>query len=187
MRLSFSSNSQPAGFSRRGQLRSFDDTRRGYLVTDRSLTGVSNYYPYSFLNIPALAGKRVLDIGAGNSTFAAELQKAGIEAYGVDLEHFRGKPHQIRGAAEELPFADERFDAIYSTFSLFHYDEMEAVQLAALKEIERVLKPGGRFVTAPTYEWLIKDLLDKLDGTRLEISRTGFSVDDKDVVELIKR
>ncbi|MDO8546371.1 MAG: class I SAM-dependent methyltransferase [Nitrospirales bacterium] len=48
----------------------------------------------------------------------------------------------VQGSAEHLPFHDRRFDCVVSTWTLCTIPDV----LAALREIGRVLKPGGRFV-----------------------------------------
>lgn len=63
--------------------------------------------------------------------------------------------HVIRGRAESLCFPDASVDAVLSTLVLCSVDGLEA----SLREIHRVLKPGGRFVFiehvgAPSGSWL---------------------------------
>ena len=48
----------------------------------------------------------------------------------------------VQGSAEHLPFHDRRFDCVLSTWTLCTIPDAPA----ALREIRRVLKPGGRFV-----------------------------------------
>jgi ubiquinone/menaquinone biosynthesis C-methylase UbiE len=48
----------------------------------------------------------------------------------------------VQGSAEQLPFGDRRFDCVVSTWTLCTIPDAPA----ALREIGRVLKPGGRFV-----------------------------------------
>jgi SAM-dependent methyltransferase len=47
-----------------------------------------------------------------------------------------------RGAAEALPFADASFDLVATRYSAHHWTDMAA----GMKEINRVLRPGGRAV-----------------------------------------
>ncbi|MFD2980389.1 class I SAM-dependent methyltransferase, partial [Klebsiella pneumoniae] len=44
-----------------------------------------------------------------------------------------------RGAAERLPFADASFDFVFSRYSAHHWSDLGL----ALREVRRVLKPGG--------------------------------------------
>jgi len=111
-------------------------------------------------HIPAAAqfantrGLRVLEIGCGIGTDGAQFAKAGAEYTGVDLTdaaielaHKRfelfGLKGQFRVAdAESLDFPDESFDVVYSHGVLHHTPYIDA----AVQEIHRVLRPGGRAI-----------------------------------------
>lgn len=68
----------------------------------------------------------------------AMLDAVGREAAGRGL----GNIALRRGAAEALPFADASFDLVVTRYSAHHWTDMAA----GVKEIRRVLKPGGRAV-----------------------------------------
>src|SRR5882762_7734951 len=109
-------------------------------------------------HIPGAAGfantrsKKVLEIGCGLGTDGAQFAKAGADYTGVDLtdaavelarKHFAvlGLRGDFRTAdAENLDFADESFDLVYSHGVLHHTPDTSG----AVREIHRVLKPGGR-------------------------------------------
>lgn len=111
-------------------------------------------------HIPAAAdfasakGLRVLEIGCGLGTDGAQFAKAGAIYTGVDLtdaavELARKRfelfdlPGTFRTAdAENLDFADESFDLVYSHGVLHHTPDT----VRAVREVHRVLKPGGRAV-----------------------------------------
>jgi ubiquinone/menaquinone biosynthesis C-methylase UbiE len=58
----------------------------------------------------------------------------------------------VEGAAEELPFPDDRFDLVVSSVSFDHW----ADQSRGLHEAARVLAPGGRLVLADLFApWLV--------------------------------
>jgi ubiquinone/menaquinone biosynthesis C-methylase UbiE len=101
-----------------------------------------------------LARQRVLDIGCGTGALASILAAHfGCEVAGVDpsegmLAQARDKlpDADIRlGVAEELPFADGRFDATLMTMVAHHVDRVRA-----FAEARRVLVPDGRIVVLTT-------------------------------------
>ena len=98
-----------------------------------------------------LQDRDVLDVGCGEGALVRRLACAGARAVGIDplsgaLERARaaaGVPGArfLAGVAEDLPFADESFDAVIFFNSLHH---VAAGSLdAALAEAARVLRPGG--------------------------------------------
>jgi SAM-dependent methyltransferase len=99
-----------------------------------------------------LAGKRVLDIGCGTGAALAVLDQefqctvSGVDPSAGMLEQARRKlpGADIReGVAEDLPFADEAFDAALMMTVVQHVDRRRA-----FPETRRVLANGGRFVIA---------------------------------------
>jgi SAM-dependent methyltransferase len=93
---------------------------------------------------------RVLDVGMGGGRLCAALAEHGWEASGVDpseamVELARSRLPGAKlmvGRAESLPFPDGGFDAVAALGSLEYAADLEA----ALREIARVLRPGGRAV-----------------------------------------
>lgn len=109
--------------------------------------------------LAAKTGERVLDLGCGPADGAAWLRARGVNAIGLDysegmLESARRQPELrgrlIRGDAGRLPFATGAFDHLVCTNSFHHYPDHQA----ALGEMRRVLRPGGRLL-----------LVDPLAGT----------------------
>lgn len=98
-------------------------------------------------------GLDVLDVGCGQGIDLVRFASAGARATGVDLTprhvelaraHLEalGLPGTVvRGDATSLPFPDDSFDLVSSNGVLHHVPEIEA----ALREIRRVLRPGGAF------------------------------------------
>ena len=96
-----------------------------------------------------LNGKTVLDAGCGKGRFARVLVERYPEAsiVGFDLAEamLRHVPRGVRrcaGSMTALPFPSERFDCAYATESLEHAVDIDA----AVAEMCRVVKPGGRIV-----------------------------------------
>ena len=104
----------------------------------------------------ALCQQQVLEIGCGGGLICAELARRGAVAMGVDpsreaLEVARTRTRQeglgaqctfIPGSAEALPFADGSFSALVCLDVLEHVQDLSAT----IREISRVLAPGGLFV-----------------------------------------
>jgi len=99
-------------------------------------------------------GLRVLEIGCGMGTDGAQFAKAGANYTGIDLTdaavELARKRFQVSGLrgefrvadAERLDFPDASFDLVYSHGVLHHTPDIEA----AVREVHRVLKPGGRAI-----------------------------------------
>jgi SAM-dependent methyltransferase len=102
------------------------------------------------------AGARVLDWGAGNGHFSFFLQRAGYEAAGFSLldAPFRAWLPREGYAFErgderdpvQLPFPDGLFDGVASVGVLEHVRETGGDERATLREVARILRPGGVFV-----------------------------------------
>ena len=93
-------------------------------------------------------GDRCLDLGAGSGVSTEELSRSGAFVVGGDislgmLAQGRGRKVPLVGAdALALPFADETFDTVTISFAIRNVPDVDA----ALREMRRVLVPGGRLV-----------------------------------------
>ena len=106
-----------------------------------------------WLSLPA--GSAVLDLCCGMGRHSLALTEFGYRITGVDLSEVllaaarRADPNQrvrwIRGDMREVPL-QEQFDAVVNLFTSFGYFAIEADNRKVLCEIDRLLKPGGRFL-----------------------------------------
>jgi SAM-dependent methyltransferase len=91
---------------------------------------------------------RLLDVGCGGGAHAAEFAEHGWDVTGVDVSAAQLELARVRGVdvveadAAQLPFEDESFDAAVSMFTHTDLDDFAA----ALREVARVLRPGGHLV-----------------------------------------
>jgi ubiquinone/menaquinone biosynthesis C-methylase UbiE len=143
-------------------------------------------------------GEQVLDVGCGPGRLAmvfAERVAPGGSVDGIDASpqminrattqaRKRGVSANFQLAyAQRLPFADATFDALSCTLALHHVAEDD--QLTAVKEMYRVLKPGGRLVIAefhrsrrhphPGPRWLRHSPDDMLDKALGLVNAAGFT------------
>jgi ubiquinone/menaquinone biosynthesis C-methylase UbiE len=106
-----------------------------------------------FARFDAVRGKRVLEVGVGAGSDHLRFARAGAVCTGVDLSEVslettrrrveaEGLASDLRVAdAENLPFADETFDVVYSWGVIHHTPDTPR----AAREVLRVLRRGGRF------------------------------------------
>lgn len=96
------------------------------------------------------AGEAVLDLGAGTGVSTQELARSGAYVVGLDISlgmlavgrRTRPEVPLVAGDALALPFPDNTFDAVTTSFVIRNV----ANTPAALRELARVTKPGGRLV-----------------------------------------
>jgi len=92
---------------------------------------------------------RVLDLGCGDGQIARALASSGVSVVGVDpttnqidvAAERAGGPVFAQAGAAVLPFSDGAFDGVIACLVFEHIDDVDA----AIGEVARVLRPGGRF------------------------------------------
>lgn len=107
--------------------------------------------------LPAEEPSDVLDVGCGTGELLRAMAHKWPDArlVGLDLsphmlarasaKDFGGSDVQlVEGSVTQLPFDDAAFDLVTNTISSHFYEDIDA----ALGEVARVLRPGGRFVMA---------------------------------------
>jgi SAM-dependent methyltransferase len=104
--------------------------------------------------VGSVSGKRVLDVGCGDGVLSVHLAQAGGIVVGLDTDQRvlaaareRARISQaaadfVEGDARSLPFDDSSFDVVVAVTVLCFVADSER----AVKEMARVLRPGGRLV-----------------------------------------
>ena len=121
-----------------------------------------------------VAGRDVLDIGCGDGALACEFAARGAHVIGVDadldmLETARRRAVDscadaefTGGRAEHLPFPDGSIDVVVAVTVLCFVADAEA----AVREMSRVLRPGGRLVIGELGRWNTWAALRRVQGWR---------------------
>jgi demethylmenaquinone methyltransferase/2-methoxy-6-polyprenyl-1,4-benzoquinol methylase len=110
-------------------------------------------------SLDARADERVLDVATGTGMVARDLvRRYGVEVVGLDQSpqmlaaararlarspELAARVTLLEGEAEQLPFADGEFDHLTFTYLLRYVDD----PAATLRELARVVRPGGRIAT----------------------------------------
>jgi len=131
---------------------------------------------------------RILDVGCGTGANLLMLSKYG-DAEGVDVSEDalafcreRGLQNVKLGAGEELPYEGGTFDLVTAFDVVEHMDD----DLAGVKEMRRVLRPGGRvliFVPAFMFLWGLQDDVSnhrrryRMSELRRVLEQAGFEVE----------
>ena len=123
---------------------------------DEVSQGVSEGIRHCVMRLAPQKDERVLDIATGTGLTARHISQSGAKVTGTDIaQGLLDAASQLAdeegltidwqlGDAEKLPFADAAFDAAASTFGIMFASNQEA----AINELARVVRPGGRIAIA---------------------------------------
>jgi ubiquinone/menaquinone biosynthesis C-methylase UbiE len=110
-------------------------------------------------HLTAPSGALILELAHGTGNLQLDLLAAGYNTFGYDLSPFMGRIAKrklakqgytaklARGRAQQLPFPDNTFEAVISTFPTDFI-----IQPETLREVHRVLAPSGQFIIVPNGE-----------------------------------
>lgn len=160
----------------------FDAVARRYDLTNdvMSLFQVRMWRSVTRAAVAATPGTKILDLAAGTGTSAAEYAADGAQVVACDFstgmvaEGRRRHPHIdfVVGDATDLPFADDSFDVATISYGLRNVQNTDA----ALREMARVTRPGGRIViaefstpTSPAFRSLYRFYLGKALPTAAQL------------------
>jgi SAM-dependent methyltransferase len=151
-----------------------EGTTTEYVRTSRGKKAqLRDNVPPDFLNLP-MPPARVLDIGAGQTaTLVQELRAQGIEAFGLDLRldpSVLSLPYLREGDMLQLPYENASFDVVISFHSVLapQYEGENLVLVTqALREMQRVVRPGGVIRLWPAGEREIRAVVSTTDGLQV--------------------
>lgn len=123
----------------------------------------SPWYKLVMEYLPAVEGKRILEIACGRGGFSRLLGSRGASVCGADFSasavdiakekllrvpSLAGRVTYLQADAQAMPFEENLFDIVVSCETIEHVPDPRA----AVREMYRVCKPGGRlFLTTPNY------------------------------------
>jgi tellurite methyltransferase len=126
---------------------------------------------------------RILDAGCGSGRNLVYFLRAGFDVCGVDtspeaIAHVRALARALapqlpeenfrRETVERMSFEDESFDAVLSS-AVLHFARDEAHWLALVREMWRVLKPGGLFFARLASTAGLEGEVEHLGGRRYRL------------------
>ncbi|MFI7544191.1 class I SAM-dependent methyltransferase [Actinoplanes sp. NPDC049599] len=160
-------------------------------MTDAGYDEIADWYEFEFL--PAQSAQddplgvhealrellgpgsgRCLEVGCGTGVYAADVRALGRTPIGVDLSagmlrHAAGRLPVARADATRLPFADASLPAVIAM--MVHTDMPDYP--AVLREVRRVLAPGGVFVHVGVHPCFCGAFADRSDPAAAVI-RPGY-------------
>ena len=134
----------------------YDDTRRAQARGDQ--------FASSLVRCLAEVPGPVLDLGCGTGAVAAALSASHHQVVAVDVAHemcrrARGRHGEVINAnAQELPFRSKSISSVCAVWMLNAVDSLPA----AVREIARVLCPGGRLLVIPSLPECPSDQIGRL-------------------------
>ena len=131
----------------------FGERAQAYLSSNVHAQGEDLVRLAQWLSDEKSASALDLGCGAGHASFVAAGVVQEVTAYDLSEKMLAvvrqaasdrqlGNLRTAHGAAEKLPFSDAAFDVVLSRYSAHHWHDVPQ----ALREVKRVLKPGGKLI-----------------------------------------
>ena len=164
------------------------DLRSTVAQFDSFLTQLQYRVPYEVTLRYLKSDDVALDWGCGNGHFSYFLLHQGVRTWGFSFEplrdYLRDQPEFtfVGGSEAEpsrLPFNDAQFSAVFSVGVLEHVYETGGDEVRSLKEIHRVLAPGGHFFCfhfPNRFQW--SEPVSRLLGVNAHFHKRKFSLPD---------
>ena len=131
----------------------------------------------------------ILEVGFGPGVAIQQISALATNGFvaGVDLSRVMvrqairrnrkairdGRVEIQQGSVNNLPYGDDRFDKVFAINSFHHWPQPQEHNL---KEIWRVLKPGGKIFITEQPHWVANEIeaLRIAEGYKRELSQSGF-------------
>jgi SAM-dependent methyltransferase len=140
---------------------------------------------WAFTHLAVPKDATVLDVGCGGGRTIEKLAAKAAQVYGIDYAAgsvassrahnqrliAEGRVHVEQASVSQLPFTDDKFDLITAIETQYYWPNLQG----DMKEILRVLKPGGRLmVVAESYKGARNDavlgpMMNLLGSSRLSL------------------
>lgn len=153
------------------------------------LVSLGEWRKWQAAALPYVVGDNVLEIAHGPGHMLLRLGQGGRQVTGLDFSPYMGRlaarrlrrapkaVSLVRGKVQTLPFADETFDSVYSSFPTAFMAERKTMQA-----VYRILRENGRYVIVPeghlTGSSIVERFIDwlfKITGQRSDV----FAVDEE--------
>lgn len=127
--------------------------------------------------------KKIIDLGCGEGVLVESLLEQGYKITGIDANY--ESKYVSKGNITNTNFPNESYDLVLCLDVLEHLDFQE--QEAAIKEIDRILKPDGMLVTTiPNLAHLLSRFSFLLSGRLIRTSSIERHPGDRPIFEYIK-
>jgi ubiquinone/menaquinone biosynthesis C-methylase UbiE len=141
-------------------------------------------------------GRLVLDLACGAGRHAMALREAGVPVTGLDLSvvllheaRQTGAHCLVRGDMRRLPYRGASLHGVVNLFTSFGYFADDAASETVLREVARVLVPGGRFaldfLNAPAVRATFVPRDERTVGSRQIVQERRLSEQGRAIVKTI--
>lgn len=172
------SNGTYGEYAQRGDYhRELDTTWRYYPVYVEKMRFVRRYLDR------VSSTEKIIDLGCGEGLLAEEYGRRGYDIIGLDANY--ESPHVLRGDMTKMHFADGSFDHVLALDVIEHLSFED--QEKAIREIYRVLAPGGRaLLSIPNLAHFASRVSFALAGRLIRTSTIDRHPGDRPIQEHLK-